>query len=185
MTEGRDHRPLPPRTAPRHLRDQRRDPRVRCCDNESAGLRCRECRAAPPNATRPIESSASQQQVSTRCAARTGNARIARDAIEVSDPDLRRLVLAGRQKLASMKGAAAGPVVSLLVSDSLSHATVGRPRSCSPRPTATLSPHGPRMRKVTEAQARVRARRMLKAVTGAGDRCRVLLSDSGRAQMSS
>ena len=184
MTEGRDHRPLPPRTAPRHLRDQRRDPRVRCCDNESAGLRCRECRAAPPNATRPIESSASQQQVSTRCAARTGNARIARRDRGVG-PRSTPAGASWQAEACKHEGAAAGPVVSLLVSDSLSHATVGPARGRSPRPTATLSPHGPRMRKVTEAQARVRARRMLKAVTGAGDRCRVLLSDSGRAQMSS
>jgi hypothetical protein len=39
--------------------------------------------------------------------------------------------------------------------------------------------------KVAEAQARVRARRMLEAVAGAGDRWRVLLSESAtRAALS-
>ncbi len=32
----------------------------------------------------------------------------------------------------------------LLLPDSLSHAIAGRPRGCSPWPTATLSPRGPR-----------------------------------------
>jgi hypothetical protein len=37
------------------------------------------------------------------------------------------------------------PIGRLPLPDSLSHATVGRPRGCSDRPTATLSPRGPRM----------------------------------------
>jgi hypothetical protein len=57
-------------------------------------------------------------------------------------------------------------------------ATARRPRGCSARPAATLSPPRARMRKVADAQARVGSRRISKAVAGAGDRWRVLLSAS-------
>ena len=59
--------------------------------------------------------------------------------------------------------------------DSRSHATAGRPRGCCPEPTVTLSPRRPRW-EVADAHACIRARRMLKAVAGPGDRRRVLLS---------
>ncbi len=55
-----------------------------------------------------------------------------------------RLVLARRRNPASSGAAAAPAALSLPVSDSLSHAIAGRPRGCSPWPTATLSPRGPR-----------------------------------------
>lgn len=93
----------------------------------------------------------------------------------------RRLPRAVVRKFACPRcGAAIRPAVSLSLSDSLSHATAGRPRGCSSRPTATLRPRGPRMGRSPKRQARIRTRRMLKAVAGARDRWRVLLSGRGR-----
>ena len=55
----------------------------------------------------------------------------------------------------------------LLLPDSLSHATARRPRGCSARPAATLSPSMPRMGKVANGVARVEAlRRRIRSEPG-------------------
>jgi hypothetical protein len=55
--------------------------------------------------------------------------------------------------------------MSVPLPDSLSSATAGRPRGCSPRP-ATLSPREPRVWNVAEAHAGSEAVQQAKAIAG-------------------